>query len=144
MTKISFPQADSLNRVLQIAGISGGANISLADISATQGITNRQARYYADAAVYLGLLTRDGSGLTATKEGRRLARIKTASIRHTAIAAILSTRPVFGRAITAAKNGRAASRSSLTNWVQRHSGLNPTTSRRRASTVDSWTRAITA
>jgi transposase-like protein len=141
MGQTSFPQADSIHRVIAVAeNARSGATIGA--LAERFGITQRQARYYADAAAYLGLVTREGTSVSTTPSGRKVISLKATASRMRAIAGILEQRPVFGRAIRAVRSGKAPTRPQLNAWVRQHTGLSPVTAERRAITVANWAGAV--
>jgi len=67
------PQADSLERVIDLAQRLAEAPMTKSEISHTYGFHPRQSDYYANAAGYLGLARRTGpSSWESTELGRRV------------------------------------------------------------------------
>lgn len=62
--EISFPQANSMERVINLAELLAEREMSRQDITAEYAFNERQTNYYADAGRYLGLMEkfRDGEG----------------------------------------------------------------------------------
>lgn len=141
-TRHTFPQADSMERILATVRVSAKRKspISISELSSRIGVTERQAFYYASGAAHLGLVSRDG-GVKATIQGRSLMKTRSQKARRQAIAGILDDLPVFKRALRAAKSGRPASREAVSNWIIIHMGLSRSTAARRAATVQRWVAA---
>lgn len=60
---ISFPQADSFERIINICEFADGQVVNKFQIAEKYGFDLRQAYYYADAARYLGLLDKITSNI---------------------------------------------------------------------------------
>lgn len=95
----SFPQANSFGTVISLCEFIG-ANGSVYQIEVTRkyGFDKRQTSYYADAAIYLGLVEkgRDGDGVfyELSKNGKQIFKNNFSTRQIGLISAILS-RPVF-------------------------------------------------
>jgi hypothetical protein len=138
-TDVPFPQADSVEKVADVVdGIANGV-VSHPEIAQRYAFDERHARYYADAARYLGLLQRD-DGYALTEQGEALvhepsvARVERLALR------MLAT-PVFRLAAEATLQGEALSTDDLAERLAHaRSDLSGTTLKRRAQTVSAWLR----
>lgn len=137
MKRPTFPQANSMERILATVRVTSRRNTSITELSAIIGVTKRQALYYASGAEHLGLVVREG-GVKATEKGRNLAATRSEKSRRVKLSDILATLPVFKRALKAARLGRPASRETVATWISKHNGLSPSTAARRAATVEKW------
>ena len=57
--EISFPQANSMARVVNLAELLSGRDMTRDEITAEYGFDARQTNYYTDAGRYLGLMEKD-------------------------------------------------------------------------------------
>lgn len=55
--KIPFPQADRFSRVVDLLGLLVERDLTTDEVTLNYGFDERQTYYYADAAMYLGLVT---------------------------------------------------------------------------------------
>ena len=69
---VAFPQANSLERVLNLCELLLAQPMTPLDVTAAYDFTLRQAGYYTAAARFLGLIRKDGPAFRLTAEGRRL------------------------------------------------------------------------
>lgn len=53
---VPFPQADNFSRVIDLLGLLYSNDLSQQDITSRYQFASRQTQYYADAAIYLGLV----------------------------------------------------------------------------------------
>lgn len=78
--KISFPQADSFSRVINLCELLYKNEMSREEITANYDFNPRQTNYYTDAGRYLGLINKkrqDGSiKFFLTTEGRQLFKLR--------------------------------------------------------------------
>lgn len=76
---VPFPQADDFNRIVNLCElIYNYGPKSKADIAEENGFVKRQADYYSNAAIYLGLLSKDTSYdglLKLTEKGEHLFNV---------------------------------------------------------------------
>ena len=69
---MAFPQANSLERVLNLCELLLMQPMTPLDVTAAYDFTLRQAGYYTAAARFLGLIRKDGAFFRLTDEGRRV------------------------------------------------------------------------
>lgn len=70
--EVAFPQANSLERVLNLCELLLMQPMTPLDVTAAYDFTLRQAGYYTAAARFLGLIRKDGAFFRLTDEGRRV------------------------------------------------------------------------
>jgi hypothetical protein len=137
-----FPQADDLDKVIDLAKLVGTGLTEKTQFADLFEFDERQGDYYANAAKYLGLLQRVGSGFQLTQSGAVFSALPARSERTIYIARQLLKRPSFRRAIELllARNLLLASLGprELAAIVATETGLNLTTASRRALTLRTW------
>ena len=141
MASTTFPQADSLPRVIATVA-AARTGINLETLATTLSVSARQARYYADAASYLGLASYSNGMISSTTAGKGVVRVRTTAGRANALSRIISERPVFRRALKAVRSGKPATRKMVAAWIRQHGKLAPSTAMRRAGTVENWVQAV--
>ncbi len=141
----SVSPVSSLARVLEATSLAAAAPraVTVATLSEGLGLSRRQCRYHAAAAVRMGLLVRSGRHLSATATGRRLSALRTERGRLSALARHLLAAPLFGPAIRASRAGRPATRRQVKAWVRR-TGLSADLTWRLARRVDRCARQVAA
>lgn len=76
---LPFPQADSLERVINLCELLGQGDMTKEEVSLNYAFDPRQSDYYANAGRYLGLIAkpdRSNDGMySLTSEGRKLLRL---------------------------------------------------------------------
>lgn len=143
---VPYPQANDLDKVIDI--ITNFRPSNLTDKSAIAeffDFDKRQGDYYANAAIYLGLLKRGqtrSSEFELTREGIFIANSPNRSQRNFLLLKQLLKKPSFNDVLTLFVRNKynitSLSTTMLASIIQRHVQLNDTTARRRASTVISW------
>ncbi|WP_319578897.1 type II restriction enzyme [uncultured Methanospirillum sp.] len=143
---VPFPQANDLDKVIDII------------VNWSQGLTSkeaiahffefdvRQADYYANAAVYIGLLTRSSEQgqFVLTSEGSRLAQYMSRGLRNEFLFRQMIRKPIFYDVFsvldTVGLNVDLVSAETIAAIIQKHTikDCNDTTAKRRASTVKKW------
>lgn len=148
---VPYPQANDLDKIIDIV-----TNFHSAGLSNKPAIADffefdeRQGDYYANAGYYLGLLKRVPFSVefSLTREGEYIAKSENRSRRNLLLLKQMLKRPSFHEIISRFdSSGRDLSSLSvevLAPIIQKHSGLNKTTARRRASAVVSWLRWMVA
>ncbi len=140
--EVAFPQANDLDKVVDLVQMTAGGNISKREIAELFEFEVRQADYYANAAAYLGLLKRDAGGFTITETGETFRRLGLRAERTRFLvgrmAAIPSLRKALGllrdRNFELARIGQ----DELAALIGHGIGLTSSTPLRRASTVRGW------
>ena len=144
---VPYPQANDLDKVIDIVTNYYSGLTSKTAIAEFFEFDERQGDYYANAAIYLGLLKRGrprSSEFELTREGEFIANSQNRSQRNLLLLKQMLKKPSFNEIIHlfVSKNYDIA----LLNTdmrapiIQRHISLNETTAKRRASTVLSWLR----
>jgi len=148
---VPYPQANDLDKVIDIITNfkSAGLTNKLA-IAEFFDFDERQGDYYANAGYYLGLQKRvpDTTEFELTRVGEYIAKSENRSKRNLLLLKQMLKRPSFNEIIWLfdSKNRDLSSINidSISPIIQKHTGLNDTTARRRASTVISWMRWMVA
>jgi hypothetical protein len=104
---VPFPQADSVERVLDVVAHVAGNIATRAEITLANDFAPRQATYYTDAARYLGLITRDGPRFVLTREGEQLIA-GTRSARFRLLASHMASRPALRAVFERLRAGEGA------------------------------------
>jgi len=137
-----FPQADDLDKVIDVVKLTAGGPAEKAQIADYFEFDERQGDYYANAAKYLGLIERSAEGFQPTARGVAFNQLATRAERTLAVAEQLLRRPSFRRAIglLRERNFLLASLGGqeLAGIIAQETGLNLTTAHRRAMTVRCW------
>lgn len=139
---IPLPQANDLNKVIDVVCLVEQGVTELPEITETLGVVERQAYYYGDAAKYLGYLagkraiTTDGASLAQEKS--RLGRVQMLLRR-------MLTRPVLRDSILYLESRgfsiESVDSNDLAEIIKRHrSDVTGDTVVRRVSTIRNWLR----
>jgi len=147
---VPYPQANDLDKVIDIATNFHSAELTnKTAIAEFFNFDGRQGDYYANAAIYLGLLKRGlpgSSEFELTREGEFIANSPNRSQRNLLLLKQMLRKPSFNEIIRifVDQNHDISSLNSelLAPVIQHHVSLNDTTAKRRASTVMSWLRWI--
>jgi len=144
---VPYPQANDLDKVIDIVTNFHSAGLTnKTAIAEFFDFDERQGDYYANAGYYLGLLKRipHSTEFEITPHGGFIAKSENRSRRNLMLLKQMLKRPSFKEIIQLfeSKNRDLSSVSvdMLAPIIQKHTGLNDTTARRRASTVMSWLR----
>ncbi|HEY9677147.1 MAG TPA: hypothetical protein V6C76_04025 [Drouetiella sp.] len=137
-----LPQANDLNKVIDVICLIEQGVSELQDITETLGVVERQAYYYGDAARYLGYV---GAKRAITEDGIALAREKSRLGRVLLLLRKMLTRPVMRDSILLLESRGfsidAIESDDLANIIRTHrTDLTGDTIVRRASTVRNWLR----
>ncbi|WFN33478.1 hypothetical protein L1S32_06345 [Methanogenium sp. S4BF] len=149
---VPFPQANDLDKIIDII-TSFGEDLKTKDqISEYFDFHGRQGDYYANAAIYLGLLKRDTKNrgsFILTDLGEKMRSCSNRRCRNRLIFTQLLRRPSFRSAIILLKDCDFKpvdiDKDDVTQIIMKNEmRCNHTTCRRRASTVKSWMKWICA
>jgi hypothetical protein len=139
---VPFPQADDLDKVLDtVSAVDEGVNSrnQLADFFE---FDERQGDYYANAASYLGFLSRDTNGFFVTDVGKDYLSLRSRKQRMEMIVRQLLTTPTFHQVLELVQERGLAllqiQPSEVARIIESNTNLTGTTSKRRAQTVRSW------
>jgi len=142
--KVTFPQANSFPRVMDLLSILYSRPLTFDDVTTTYGFNVRQTNYYIAACKYLGLVgdSNDHRGMgpyKLTTEGQRIMSLKHKA-KYLAIIKKVLEKPVFnavfGRYL--AQYAPASKTEIFTIMKECGIPLNDVTLSRRSDTVRSW------
>jgi len=138
----AFPQANDLDKVVDLVGLAAEAPRSKAEIAEAFGFEERQGDYYGNAGCYLGLLRRGEEGFALTAEGEAFHRLRSRPARTLALLEAMASIPSLREALRllAERQFRAEkiAAGELAAVVREATGLGASTPERRASTVRAW------
>lgn len=141
-----FPQANDLDKVIDIIMNWSQGLTTKEAITQFFEFDIRQADYYANAAVYLGLLARrtEQGQFVLTSEGNRLAQYMSRGLRNEFLFRQMIRKPVFHEVFSVLEDvgldAGSISTETIATIIQKHTikDCNDTTAKRRASTVKKW------
>ncbi len=139
---VPFPQANDFNRIVDLLGLLLQDDLTKDEITHNYGFTSRQADYYANSAIYLGLAEKKSPGCFAiTKLGEEIMRLEHRSKMLALVKHILQ-HEVFNKAFKLVINNNfiAPTTNQINEIMQNTSALSLTenTQKRRSSTVLGW------
>lgn len=143
--EISFPQADSFKRVINLCELLFDGSKTKDEITMNYAFDERQTNYYTDAGRYLGLINKskeDGKiTFNLSDEGRKVIRLKYKPKQLRFVELILSHR-VFNVILRQyLQNGEVPKKQEIVS-VMKQSNLfrigKEDTYQRRASTISGW------
>lgn len=142
--QISFPQADSFERVINICELLESQELSRDEITEEYAFDIRQTNYYTDAARYLGLVEKKYDGrkpiYSLSEYGRRLMKLNYKQ-RQLAFCKSILEHKVFHIVFSLCRYGRIPDRNFIVK-IMKESNLykveSDSTYIRRASTVSGW------
>ena len=142
--EISFPQADSFERVINICELLESQELSRDDVTDEYAFDIRQTNYYTDAARYLGLVDKKYDGrkpiYSLSEFGYRLMRLNYKQ-RQLALCKCILEHKVFFNVFTFCQYGSLPDRNTIVK-IMKEADLykveSESTYIRRASTVSSW------
>ena len=138
------PQADDLNKLTAVLELVDAGQHTSRELADAMRFDERQARYYREAAVYLGLL--EAGGRQPTSNGRWLLRagprqrrmgLAKAVTNSWIVLELVRSRERFGRADIAEVIGTLADGQGGQRFA-------PVTAMRRAKTIEAWLRWLAA
>lgn len=138
----AYPQANDLDKVVDLVGLAAEAPRSKSDIAEAFGFEERQGDYYGNAGCYLGLLRRGEEGFEPTAAGRAFLALRSRPARTLALLEAMLAIPSLREALRllAERHFRAEkiAPGELAAVVREAAGLGASTPERRASTVRAW------
>lgn len=143
--RVMFPQADTFERVVNLCEVIAERGVvSKEDIYLENAFTPRQADYYSNAGIYLGLLADGQDSINLTHEGLRVMRMESIKERKLAFASLILAHAPFRNTF---KDFLESGNFPNYNRVVMHmenAGLSyaESTLKRRSLTVISWCRWI--
>lgn len=144
------PQANRLDLVIKLVQICGSDGLNSGEIaeilssSTGTSYTIRQALYYGDAAVILGLMVRSESLFTLSRQGRRLKSANSTVKTKAIIQETLEENQLISEIILRLNRSNSETDRSqiITEFLLQHSSLAISTARRRASTINRYLEYI--
>lgn len=142
---VPFPQANDFLKIIDLLGLLMEDNISKDDIASSYNFEKRQADYYANSGVYLGLIKKGGNPCELTPLGRQVMSKRNRD-KRLSIAGLILSHEVFNR--TMRQYFETLSPVSINDIVTimndsyLHNISKNSTVVRRASTVSSWIKWI--
>lgn len=135
-----FPQADCLHKVIDTVDFMCHGPCDEEAIAEEFDFHQRQARYYLDAAAYLGLAQFIGGYWRPTIEGKELTDIADESAKISTIAEKVVTLPVFREIVPVLREtGEMEEQDTISEMIRAEDpNVNAVTSSRRTQTVVSW------
>lgn len=142
--QISFPQADSFERVINICELLESQELSRDDVTEEYAFDIRQTNYYTDAARYLGLVDKKYEGrkpvYSLSEYGQRLMKLNYKQ-RQLAFCKSILEHKVFHNVFAFCQYGSIPDRNTIVK-IMIESNLykveSESTYIRRASTVSGW------
>lgn len=145
---VTFPQADSFARVVDLLGALYEGPLAREEVTERYGFEERQTNYYFSACKYLGLgrtgKNEAGEYVYELTEAARALMGRGYREKYLGLAAAILSRPVFHKVFELyLKNGSVPERDTVVDvMAQCRLPLNDVTLKRRASTVNGWLRWI--
>lgn len=144
--RVPFPQANDLDKILDIIISFEGKGKTNEQISKQFKFHGRQGDYYANAAVYLGLLARDQDSVGSfvlTGLGKEIKRCQIRICRTRILFIQLLKKPVFRSTLILLRDcdydlSKITKDAIALIIMENYTGYSLTTSKRRASTVINW------
>lgn len=138
-----IPQANRLDLVIKVvqkcgsSGLNSGEIAEILSVSTGTKYTIRQALYYGDAAVILGLMVRSESLFTLSRQGRRLSSATSTSKTKQIVQEALEENQLIYAIMKKLDqtNADAGQAQIITEFLLEHSNLAVSTAKRRASTI---------
>ena len=137
-----FPQADDLRKVIDVIDAVGSGTQDRTEIADKWNIDERQADYYGNAAIFLGLLSRTAGAFALSALGSEFVRCGLAE-RTVFLATRMASLPVFRTVLEhAVVRGTWPDQVLVAEWIAAATELTGATPLRRASTVLAWARWV--
>lgn len=143
--KISFPQADSFQRVINICELLESQELNRDDVTETYAFDARQTNYYTDAACYLGLIgkrTDDRKPVYfLSKKGKRTMELSYKPRQLEFCKCILEHKVFYDVFNLSCQMGRIPETTEIVKIMKRSRLYNikaESTYKRRASTINGW------
>ena len=146
--KIPFPQADNFKRVINLCELLLNDDMKKEDIVSKYDFDPRQADYYTNAGIYLGLINKKSNSqlmYSLSSKGKKIIRQKHRD-RQLSLAKLILEHEVFNKSFKLyLKKGESPNKKEITNLMKEsyvHNVKSDITLMRRSSTVISWTNWI--
>lgn len=142
--RISFPQADDFQRVINICELLESQDLSRDDVTEEYAFDIRQTNYYTDAARYLGLVNKKREGIrpiySLSDFGRRIMKLNYKQ-RQLALCKCILEHEVFYEIFLLYQSGSVPDRNKIVRIMKRSKLYrieSESTYVRRASTISGW------
>ena len=146
--KIPFPQADNFKRVINLCELLLNDDMKKEDIVSKYDFDPRQADYYTNAGIYLGLINKKSNSqlmYSLSSKGKKIIRQKHRD-RQLSLAKLILEHEVFNKSFKLyLKKGESPNKKEITNLMKEsyiHNVKSDVTLMRRSSTVISWTNWV--
>ena len=145
--KIPFPQADNFKRIINLCELLLKEDMKKEDIVSKYDFDPRQADYYTNAGMYLGLINKNSSQLiySLSSKGKKIIRQRHRA-RQLSLARLILEHEVFNKSFKLyLEKGESPNKKEITNLMKGlyiHNVKSDVTLMRRSSTVISWTSWI--
>ncbi len=144
--KISFPQANSFERVINLCELLQDSVREKQEITEFYEFVDRQTNYYTDAARYLGLVDKSKNGkYDLSDKGKKILSLNYKSRQIEFAKLIISHRPFYETIKYYFKNLKMPSTQEIVYWMKESNVYNvgsEDTYIRRASTIRAWIKWI--
>ncbi|KTD47812.1 type II restriction enzyme [Legionella quateirensis] len=139
---IPFPQADDLTKVRDTVDLISWGYNSKKSIADFWQVDQRQADYYANAAMYLGFIKRNGSCWQLTNKGNTFVNLPTTR-RNDLLCSSIFSYPVFFSVGKFYLQNKILPHGEILNTIlEKYLPLSVETIKRRSQTVLSWLNYI--
>ncbi|HEK8814292.1 MULTISPECIES: type II restriction enzyme [Peptostreptococcaceae] len=146
--EIPFPQADNFKRVINLCELLLNDDMKKEDIVSKYDFDPRQADYYTNAGIYLGLINKKLNSqliYSLSSKGKKIIRQKHRD-RQLSLAKLILEHEVFNKSFKLyLKKGESPNKKEITNLMKEsyiYNVKSDVTLIRRSSTVISWTNWI--
>lgn len=146
--EIPFPQADNFKRVINLCELLLNEDMKKEDIVSKYDFDPRQADYYTNAGIYLGLINKKSNSqlmYSLSSKGKKIIRQKHRD-RQLSLAKLILEHEVFNKSFKLyLKKGESPNKKEITNLMKEsyiHNVKSDVTLMRRSSTVISWTNWV--
>ena len=146
--EIPFPQADNFKRVINLCELLLNEDMKKEDIVSKYDFDPRQADYYTNAGIYLGLINKKSNSqlmYSLSSKGKKIIRQKHRD-RQLSLEKLILEHEVFNKSFKLyLKKGESPNKKEITNLMKEsyiHNVKSDVTLMRRSSTVISWTNWV--
>ena len=139
--KVPFPQADNFNRVINICELVRDNEINKKDVKDTYDFVERQADYYTNAAIYLGLIKKENEIFQLTSYGKNILNMNYKKRQLELVKCILSHKVFYNVFKICFEQSEMPSNKMVVNCMKEcnlYKVNSDETFYRRASTIKSW------
>lgn len=140
-TGVPFPQANSLDKVIELCRSLDMHDMTLDEIANRFSFTTRQASYYANAGVYLGLtkkVTYPNRGIELDTLGKLYLSCNAEESNAFLARVVLRHKPFKETFRLLAQSGSMPDKDRIADLIDTYTNCTGSTPKRRASTVAAW------